>query len=129
MVFVNQRNNTKKKEWRTHIFVTARNGDIAIIPLSAHDSLNAISNQIPRLQTVAHTPSPHGDSITDADGVEPEADHSGLDDPLFHGLRETQQVHVASIPLVPDGGYADLGLGHVILGEAHAVQNGLRATL
>ena len=49
----------KKTQYTTtdiaHILVTTRDGDISIIPLSNHDRLNTVSNQIPRLGTKTHT--------------------------------------------------------------------------
>lgn len=47
----------KKKE--TYIFVTTRDRNVAIVPLSRHDSLNTVSNQIPRLQAIAHASGTH----------------------------------------------------------------------
>lgn len=38
-------------------------------------------------------------------------------------------MHVAGVALVPDGGDSDLGLAHVIVGEADAVEDGLRSAL
>lgn len=38
-------------------------------------------------------------------------------------------MHVAGVALVPDGGDSDLGLTHVVFGEADAVEYGLRSAL
>lgn len=38
-------------------------------------------------------------------------------------------MHVTGVALVPDGGDTNLGLGHVILGETDAVEDGLGSAL
>lgn len=38
-------------------------------------------------------------------------------------------MHIAGVPFVPDRRYADLGLAQILLGEPHAVKNGLGPTL
>ena len=56
----------------THVLVTTRNGDIGIVPLCIHHSLNTISNEVSGLKAKRHASGPHGDTITDTNGVEPE---------------------------------------------------------
>lgn len=112
-----------------HIFVTAGDGNVSVVPLRSHNGLNAIGDEVPGLQAVAHASGAHGDGVADADGVEAEGHHAGGGDAVPHGLGEAEEVHVAGVALVPDGGDADLGLGHVIVGEADAVEDGLRGAL
>lgn len=97
--------------------------------LGAHDGLNAVGDEVARLEAVAHAPGAHGDGVADPDGVESEADHAGLADAFAHGLGELEQVHVAGVPLVPHGGDPDLRLAEVGVGEADAVEHGLRGAL
>lgn len=97
--------------------------------LRAHDCLDAVGDEVARLEAVAHAPGPHGDGVADPDGVEAEGDHAGVADPLAYGLGEVQQVHVAGVALVPDGGDPDLRLAEVGVGEADAVEHGLRRAL
>lgn len=97
--------------------------------LGAHDGLDAVGDEVARLEAVAHAPGAHGDGVADPDGVESEADHAGLADALSHGLSKLEKVHVAGVPLVPDGGDPDLGLAEVSVGEADAVEHGLRGAL
>ena len=49
--------------------------------------------------------------------------------PCFNLFGEHVEVHVARVALVPDAGDADLGLVHVGLGQAGAVEHGLRGAL
>ena len=127
---INLKRKKKKKVVKgVYIFVTTRDGDVPIIPLSAHHSLYAISDKVPGLQAVAHTPRPHGDGVADPNGVEPERDHSRIHDAFLNGLGEVKEVHVAGVALVPDRGYPNLGLVHVVLGQAHAVEDGLGTPL
>ena len=97
--------------------------------LRAHDGLDAVRDEVPRLEAVAHASGAHGDGVADPDGVEPEADHAGLADAVADGLGEAEQVHVAGVPLVPHGGDPDLRLAEVGVGEADAVEHGLRGAL
>lgn len=97
--------------------------------LRMHDTLNGIGNQITRRQAVPHPLRPHGDSIAHPNRVKPEPHHARVPHSLVHHLGQTEQVHVAGIPLVPNGGDAHLGLGHVVVGEANAIEDGLGAAL
>ena len=117
---------TKKK---AYIFVTTGNRNVAIIPLSRHDRLNTISNQIPRLQAIAHASRAHWDGIADTNSVEPEPNHAGISHPLLHSLWKLQQMHVAGVALVPNRWYTDLRLVHVLIRETHAIEDGLWAAL
>lgn len=119
----------KKPKLYTYILVTTGDGDIPIIPLRTHNSLNTIRDQIPRLQAVTHPSGPHRNRIAHPDRIKPKPNHSTLPHPLFHGLGQAQQVHVARVAFVPDGGNPYLGLSHVLIGEAHAVQDGLGPAL
>lgn len=112
-----------------HIFVTAGDGNIAIVPLRCHDGLDAVGNEVPGLEAVAHATGAHGDGVADANGVEAEGNHASSSNAVTHGLGEVEEVHVAGVALVPDRGDADLGLGHVVLGETDAVEHGLGGAL
>lgn len=112
-----------------HVFIAAGDGYVPVVPLRGHDGLDAVGDEVPGLQAVAHPSGPHGYGVADPDGVEPEADHPGLTDPLPDLGGQVHEVHVAGVPLVPDGGDADLGLRHVGVGEADAVEDGLGAPL
>ena len=50
-------------------------------------------------------------------------------DALFDLGRQVEQVHVAGVAFVPDAGDADLGLVHVLLGQAGAVEHRLGGAL
>jgi len=115
---------TSQKSLRNYayIFVASRDRDVAIVPLRSHHGLNAVRDQIPRLQAVAHPPRPHRDRVANPDRIKPEPNHPGLSDPVLDGLGQPHEVHVASVALVPDGRYADLGLLHVVVVEADAVE-------
>lgn len=97
--------------------------------LRAHDGLDAVGDEVARLEAVAHTSGAHGDGVADPDGVESEAHHAGLADAVTDGFGEAEQVHVAGVPLVPYGGDAHLRLAEVGVGEADAVEHGLRRPL
>lgn len=97
--------------------------------LRPHYGLYAVGDEVARLEAVAHAPGAHGDGVADPDGVEAEGDHAGVADSVAHGLGELEQVHVAGVPLVPDGGDPDLRLAEVGVGEAYAVEHGLRRPL
>ena len=113
----------------THVLVAPRYGDVGVVVLRAHDGLDAVGDEVAGLEAVAHAPGAHGDGVADADGVEPEADHAGLEDAVADGLGEAEQVHVAGVPLVPHRGDADLRLAEVGVGEADPVEHGLRGAL
>lgn len=93
----------RKNKEEAHVLVTTGNGDVPIIPLSRHDSLNAVSDKVPRLQAEAHSAGAHGNGVADADRVEPKTNHARLLNALLHRLGQPQQVHVAGVPLEPDG--------------------------
>lgn len=97
--------------------------------LRPHDGFYAVGDEVARLEAVAHAPGTHGDGVADPDGVEAEGDHAGVAYSVAHGLGELEQVHVAGVPLVPDGGDPDLRLVEVGIGEADAVEHGLRRPL
>jgi hypothetical protein len=88
----------------THILVAARDGDVCVIVLRAHDGLDAVSDEVSGLQAVAHAPHAHGDDVADPNGVEAEGHHVGLMD----GLGEAELVR--GIALVPHRRDADLRL-------------------
>jgi hypothetical protein len=69
--------------------------------LRAHDSLDAVGDEVSGLQAVTHAPRAHVDGVADPDGVEVEGHHVGLTDSITHGLGEAEQVHVAGVALVP----------------------------
>lgn len=112
-----------------HILVASGDGDVGVVPLGGHDGLDAVGDEVARLQAVAHAARAHGDGVAHPDGVEAEAHHAGLGHAGLDGLGETEEVHVAGVALVPDGGDADLGLGEVIIGKADAEEDGLGGAL
>ena len=104
----------------THVLVTTRNGDIGIVPLCTHHSLNTISNKVSRLKAKRHASGPHGDTITDTNGVEPERYQPSLSNTFFDSFGEFKEMHVTSVTLVPHGGDTHLRFGQVLFGETHA---------
>lgn len=114
---------------QTYIFIAPRNRDIPIIPLSSHHRLNTIRNQIPRLQTITHSPRPHRDRITNPNRIKPKPNHPSLLHPLLHRLSQTHQVHITSISFIPHRRDPDLGFLEVVVIEADAVEDGLSSAL
>lgn len=112
-----------------HVLVATGQGDVGVVPLTAHDGLDTVGDDLSALQGVSHTSRTHGDTIRDTNGVEPVGDQTGFPHGLFHDGRQVHQVHVTGISLVPDGGDTDLGLLHVGIVETGGVQHGLRGTL
>ena len=112
-----------------HVLVTARQTDVGVIPLPLHDRLDTVGDDLTTLQRVTHTRRAHGDAVTDADSVEAVSDEPGFADRVPDEGGQVQQVHVARVALVPDGGDADLGLVHVGLAEPRRVEHGLRGAL
>ena len=49
--------------------------------------------------------------------------------PSLHLRRQIVQMHIAGVAFIPDAGDADLRLVHIRVGQAGAVQHGLRRTL
>ncbi len=112
-----------------HVLVAAGERDERVVPLGAHDGFDRVGDQVARLERVAHALGAHRDAVADADGVEPHADQAGRLHAFLHLVGEVVQVHVAGVALVPDAGDADLGLVHVLFGQAGAVEHGLRGPL
>ena len=107
-------------KFETHVLVTTRNGDIGIVPLCTHHSLNTISNEVSGLKAKRHASGPHGDTITDTNGVEPERYQPSLSNSFFDSFGEFKEMHVTSVTLVPHGGDTHLRFGQVLFGETHA---------
>ena len=97
-----------------HVLVAAGNGDIGVVPLSSHDRLDRVCNQISRLQRIAHPLGTHRDAVGNADGIEPHPNHPGPDYAFLDLCGELIEVHVAGIALVPHAGDADLSLLQVL---------------
>lgn len=112
-----------------HVLVTTGDADVGIVPLTTHDGLDRVRNQITALQGEAHSGGTHTDGVTDTDGVELHADETGALDTLLHLVVEIEQVHVAWVTAIPDGGDADLGLVHILLLQASGVKHSLGSTL
>jgi len=113
----------------SYIFVTAGNGNVSVVPLRSHNGFDAIGNEVPGLQAVAHTSGAHGYGVADADGVETEGNHAGGGHTFADSFGEAEEMHVACVSLIPDRGDADLRFRHVLLGESYAVENRLRRAL
>lgn len=112
-----------------HVLVATRDGNVRIVPLSTHDRLNRVGNQVARLQRVAHTLGAHADTITDTNGVELHAVKASTLHTLLDLVVELHQVHVARVSRVPDAADADLGLVQIGVLHASRVQHGLRRAL
>ena len=112
-----------------HVLVAAGDRDVRVVPLAAHDSLDAVGDQIARLQRVAHPFGSHRDAVAHADRIEPHPDHPRRLHSLFHFQRQIVEVHVAGVALVPHAGDADLRLVHILFGHAGPVEHGLRRPL
>ncbi|TKW50631.1 hypothetical protein CTA1_5680 [Colletotrichum tanaceti] len=112
-----------------HVLVAAGQRDVGVVPLAVHDGLDGVGDDLARLQRVAHALGAHADAVRDADGVELVGDQADVLDGLAHDVGQVEQVHVAGVALVPDGRDADLGLVHVVIGEAGGVQHGLGGAL
>ncbi|KAK1526013.1 uncharacterized protein CCOS01_08431 [Colletotrichum costaricense] len=112
-----------------HVLVAAGQGDVSVVPLAVHDGLDGVGDDLAGLEGVAHALCAHGDAVRDTNGVELVGDEAGVLDGLADEVGEVEQVHVAGVALVPDGRDADLGLVHVVLGQAGGVQHGLGGAL
>mmetsp|Transcript_50290 Transcript_50290/g.106879 ORF Transcript_50290/g.106879 Transcript_50290/m.106879 type:complete len:289 (+) Transcript_50290:799-1665(+) len=92
-----------------HILVTAGNGDETVVELRSHDCLDTVGDDFSGRKRVGHTCGSHGDAVGDANAVELQAVHVLiLIDGLLDVLAERQQVHVAGVPLVPNGADSNL---------------------
>ena len=80
-------------------------------PLRAHDRLDAVGDEVARLQREGHAVGAHGDPVRDADRVEPKPDHARVGDAGLDLGGEVQEVHVAGVALVPDRRNPDLDRG------------------
>lgn len=112
-----------------HVLVATGDTDVGVVPLAAHDGFDGIGDQIAALQGEPHSLGTHTDAVADTNGVELEADQSGLLHTFAHPVAEIEQVHVAGVAVVPDRRNTDLRLVHVLLCEARSVQHGLGSTL
>lgn len=112
-----------------HILVATRERDVGVVPLAAHDGLDRVGDDVARLQRVAHTGGTVGHAVTDTNGVELHTLESSSLNTLVNLVTEVHQVHVAGVTRVPDRRNTDLGLVHILVGEASGVQHGLRGTV
>jgi hypothetical protein len=112
-----------------HVLVATGKGDVGVVPLAAHDSLDRVCDDVARLQRVAHTGGSVGHAVTDTNGVELHTLESSSLNALVDLVAEVHQVHVTGVARVPDGRDTDLGLVHVLVAEASGVQHGLRGTV
>jgi len=96
---------------------------------TTNNGLDAINNEVPGLEALAHATGAHGDGATDTNGVEAEGNHASGGNTVMHGLGKVEEVHVASVSLVPNRGDADLQLGYFVLGETNTVEHGLGGAL
>ena len=112
-----------------HVLVAPGEGDQRVIPLGRHDGLDAVGDDVARLQRVAHAVGAHRDAVGDADGVEAHTDEVGFLDAIVNQFGEVVEVHVAGVAFPPDRGDADLGLDHVAFFQAGGEEHGLRRSL
>jgi hypothetical protein len=112
-----------------HVLVATGQADVGIVPLTVHDSLDTIGDNLSALEGVSHTGGTHRDTIRDTDGVESVGNETGLSDRLLDVGREIHKVHVARVSLVPNGRDTNLSLVHVILREAGGIEHSLGGTL
>ena len=108
-----------------HVLVAARDGDIGVIPLRAHDGFDGIRDEVPGLQGKTHPFRAHADGVADADCVKTHSHQVPGIHALLDLCRKVQQVHIAGVALEPDAGNPHLGFGHVLFRHAGAVQHGL----
>mmetsp|Transcript_32903 Transcript_32903/g.72662 ORF Transcript_32903/g.72662 Transcript_32903/m.72662 type:complete len:363 (+) Transcript_32903:1159-2247(+) len=108
-----------------HVLVAAWQGDVGVIPLGTHDSLNAVRDQVAGLQAEAHALCSHRNAVGHTNGIEPVADHSNLLHAALDLLGKAHQVHVARIALIPHRGDTNLGLVHVSFLQASSVEHRL----
>ncbi len=66
----------------------------------------------------------HGDPVGDGDRDELKGDSPAVADRDLRPLGQSIKGHIAGGYLVPARGDADLGLGHVLVGQAHRPQHG-----
>ena len=112
-----------------HVLVAAGDRHAGIIKMGAHHGFNRIGDQVARLERVLHTRRTHRDAIADANRVEDQADKAGLDYPFFDLFGQVVQVHVTGVAFPAHAGNAHLRLAHILVGQADAIQHGLRANL
>lgn len=112
-----------------HVLVATGDTDVRVVPLATHDGFDGIGDQITALQRVSHSLGTHTDGVADTNGVELEADQTGLLHTFTHPVAEIQQVHVTGVAVVPDRRNTDLRLVHILLCEACSVQHSLGSTL
>jgi hypothetical protein len=87
--------------------------------LGAHDGLDAVGDEVARLERVGHPVRPVRDAVRHADRVEAQPDHAALLHRALSEQSDVKEVHVARVALVPDGRDADLRLAHPALDLAH----------
>mmetsp|Transcript_2758 Transcript_2758/g.8597 ORF Transcript_2758/g.8597 Transcript_2758/m.8597 type:complete len:541 (+) Transcript_2758:489-2111(+) len=102
-----------------HVLVAAWDREVRIVELRAHHRLDAICDQVSRLEGVCHAVGAVGDAVGDADRVEAQAHHPAPLAALLGGAGDVEQVHVARVALVPHRGDADLHLVHAARHLAH----------
>lgn len=93
-----------------HVLVAAGDGDAGVVSLSTSDCLDAVGDDLARLQAEAHALVAHCDAVGDADGVVLPAQHALVLDGFFDFFAEVEEVIVAGIAFPPDGGDADMSV-------------------
>ena len=91
-----------------HVLIAPRERNISVVPLSTHHGLDAIRDQIPRLQREGHARRTHGNPVRHPHGVKLKAHHIRRLDAFRHFTRQVQQVFVTRVSLPPHRGHADL---------------------
>mmetsp|Transcript_3116 Transcript_3116/g.11969 ORF Transcript_3116/g.11969 Transcript_3116/m.11969 type:complete len:291 (+) Transcript_3116:2028-2900(+) len=112
-----------------HVLIAPRERNISVVPLSTHHGLDAIRDQIPRLQREGHARRTHGNPVRHPHGVKLKAHHIRRLDAFRHFTRQVQQVFVTRVSLPPHRGHADLRFVHIGLRQARGVQHRLRRSL
>jgi hypothetical protein len=108
-----------------HILITPRNRNISIMKLRTSHSLDAIRNDLSRLQTEPHPLTTHRNAITNPNSVILPRQHLLLLHRPLDLLADIQEVRVARVAFPPDTRDSDLGVvfEDVFIGDAGGVEH------
>jgi len=82
----------------------------AFVILCAAYRLDAVGDNVPADEGVAHAVGTIADAVADADGVEDEAYELGVPDALLDQLSQVVEVHITGIAVIAHADDADLRL-------------------